>query len=48
VNVGPDGYLLVWSPIDGYAVTATSADILQIDPGANTIAYDIVIIGTSA
>jgi len=48
VNVGPDGYLLVWSPIDGYAVTGTSADILQIDPGANTVAYDIVIIGTSA
>ena len=48
VNLGPDGLFLLWSPVDGYAVTGTSADILQIDPGANTIAYDIVIIGTSA
>ena len=48
VIIGPDGIFLLWSPIDGYAVTDAGADILQIDPGADTIAYDIMIIGTSA
>ncbi len=48
VKIGPNGVLLLWSPIDGYAVTAGTGDILQIDPGADTIEYDIVIIGTSA
>ena len=47
VNVGPNGKLLLWSPIDGYAC-AGGSDILQIDPGADTIIYDIVLIGTSA
>lgn len=47
LNIGPDGLFMLWSPIDGYAV-AGGADVLQIDPGANTIEYDIIIIGTSA
>lgn len=48
VNVGPDGILFLWSPIDGYAVTAGSGDLLKIDAGSDTITYDIIIIGTSA
>ena len=48
VNVGPDGLFMLWSPTDGYAVGAGATDLLKIDPGADTIIYDIVIIGTSA
>ena len=48
VNIGPDGVLLLWSPVDGYAVTASTGDLLKIDSGSDTITYDIVIIGTSA
>ncbi len=48
VNIGPDGLFLLWSPVDGYAVGAGASDILKIDAGANTITYDIVIVGTSA
>ncbi len=48
VKIGPDGIFLLWSPINGYAVTNAANDVLQIDPGADTIEYDIVIIGTSA
>lgn len=47
LNVGPDGILFIWSPRDPYPVVDTTADVLQIDPGADTIEYDIMIIGTS-
>lgn len=48
VNIGPNGVMLLTSPIDGYAVTAGSADKLKIDAGADTITYDILIVGRSA
>lgn len=48
VKIGPEGILFVWNPRDGYAVTADTGDILQVDPGADTIEYDVVIIGRSA
>ena len=48
VNIGPNGLFVLWSPIDGYAVGAGASDLLKIDAGANTIIYDIVVIGTSA
>lgn len=32
---------------DGYGVTAGTADKLKIDAGANTITYDIIMIGTT-
>ena len=44
--LGPDGILFLTSPMDGYTVTAGTGDILTVDPGANTITYDIVIAGT--
>jgi len=48
VVIGPNGTFLIESPVDGYTVTAGTADILRVDPGANTISYDIVIWGRSA
>lgn len=48
VHVGPGGILILTSPVDGYAVTAATGDILKIDSGAATINYTIVIWGRSA
>lgn len=50
-RIHPKGVLLVWNPsLAGYAVTATTGDILQVDSSGSgaDVAYDIVIIGTSA
>lgn len=44
--IGPEGFDFRHSPIDGYAVTAGTGDILKIDSGANAITYDIILIGT--
>jgi hypothetical protein len=47
--LGPDGVFFIWEPsAAGKAVTAGTGDLLQIDAGANTISYDIIVIGTSA
>lgn len=48
VNIGPNGLFMLWSPTDGYAVGAGASDLLKIDAGANTIEFDIIIVGTSA
>ena len=48
VNIGPGGVLVLYSPVDGYGVTAATGDLLKINSGAATISYDIAIIGTSA
>lgn len=48
LKIGPGGFLLLHNPITGYGTTATTADILYLDPGANTIAIDLVICGRSA
>lgn len=48
VVVGPSGVFLLTSPIDGYAVTATTGDILTITATSGTIAYEIIIWGRSA
>lgn len=48
VVIGPNGILFLWNPADGYAVTAGTGDLLKIDAGANTVTYDIIVIGTSA
>lgn len=48
VVIGP-GWILMWtSPVDAAAVTATTGDILTIDPGSDTISYDLIIWGQSA
>lgn len=47
--IGPNGVFFAWEPsAAGKVVTATTADILKMDAGANTIAYDIWIIGATA
>jgi hypothetical protein len=40
------GILLVTAPVDGYAVTGSTGDIVQLyNPGASAIAYKIVLKG---
>lgn len=48
VILGPSGVFMVASPIDGFTVTAGSGDILTVDSGANTITYEIFILGVVA
>lgn len=50
LKVGPSGCLVWDSPVDGFAVTAATADILRITnlSGASSCDYRIVVIGTSA
>ena len=43
--IGPDGVCLKHNPVDGFAVTAGSADTLKLDSGTNTVVYDIIAIG---
>lgn len=47
IVVHPGGWLFLTSPIDGYTVTATTADEITINPGAATITYDIAISGVT-
>lgn len=47
-TVGPGGTLFSDEPsLAGMPVTAGTGDLLKIDAGANTVAYDIVIVGTT-
>ena len=48
VVIGPGGVFHISSPIDGFAVTAGTGDILTLDPGADTISVDYIICGRSA
>ena len=44
--LGPNGVFMVWEPsAAGKTVTAATGDILKMDAGANTISYDIIVIG---
>lgn len=45
IVIGPSGRFLLTSPIDGYATTAGTADILTIAASTGTIAFDIIIWG---
>lgn len=44
VHPGP-GHWIQEAPIDGYTITDTTQDQFTIDPGANTIAYTLRILG---
>ena len=47
--IGPNGMMLLWEPsAAAKPVTASTGDILLVNAGANTIVYDIIIIGSSA
>lgn len=48
IHIDAGGAFLLTSPIDGFAVTAGTGDKLKIDAGADTITYDIILLGTSA
>lgn len=43
--VPPGGVYLITSPIDGWVVTDTTFDTITANSGANTVAYDVVILG---
>lgn len=46
IDVGPDGCLVVHSPVDGWDVAAGSADRLRVrNPGGGTIEYQLVVVG---
>ena len=47
-DLGPEGWFYHTNPRDGFTVTGTTQDTLTIDAGANTISYDLFLIGTSA
>ena len=48
LKVGPSGFFQLWSPIDGYATSAGTADILTLAAGSGTPSYDMLIVGRSA
>ena len=50
VDIPPSGSFLVTAPVSGWAVTASTGDLLTItnSAGATSVTYEIVIIGTSA
>lgn len=48
VLVGPGGFHCIWSPIDGYATTEDTGDILTITPATGTIPFDVLLLGRSA
>lgn len=45
VKVGPGGFLALWSPVDGYATTAGTADILTLDRATGSPQVDLLIVG---
>jgi hypothetical protein len=48
VTVGPNGVFMIWNPsLAGYAVTASTGDILRLTGEGGNITYDIAIIGVS-
>jgi hypothetical protein len=48
IKIPPGGIFLWWAPDDGIATVAGTGDILNVDPGAFTIEYDILLAGRSA
>jgi hypothetical protein len=47
IVIPPGGVCILTAPLDGYAVTAGTGDILRLDPGSATVEYDLYILGTS-
>jgi hypothetical protein len=48
IKIPPGGMFLWAAPDDCIATTAGTGDILQIDPGANTVTYNIILAGRSS
>lgn len=45
VRVGPGGFKALWSPIDGYATTAGTGDILRVTPATGTPTVGLLLVG---
>jgi molybdopterin-binding protein len=45
ITIGAGGWLQLASPIDGYATTAATADIMRIASTTGTVVTDIVLLG---
>lgn len=50
LDIPPGGQILLTAPVNGWTVTATTGDLLNIANSAagTSVTYDIVLIGTSA
>lgn len=48
VRVGPGGILILTSPVDGYATTNATADILTLTPATGSPSYSLLVLGRSA
>lgn len=48
VILRPGASFILWSPTDGYAVTATTADEIDLTAGATGTDVEVLILGTSA
>lgn len=48
IVIGAGGVLILTAPVDGFAATAGTGDILRLDSGLNTVSYTIQILGRSA
>ncbi len=43
IVLGPKGWIVLNNPFDGYAVTATTADILRLTASGGDVTYDLAI-----
>lgn len=49
LSVPPGGSIMLNAPVNGWAVTATTADLINVAAGgATAVTYDVVLVGTSA
>ncbi len=48
IKIGPGGVFLWLDVQDGITPVAGTGDVLTIDPGADTISYDLALLGRSA
>lgn len=45
VKIGPSGFLALWNPIDGYAVTNATADVLNFNTAAGSPELGVLLVG---
>ena len=48
IVVGPGGFVVWASPIDGVAITNSSADTITLNPGSDTFTADVLVLMRSA
>lgn len=48
IRVGPGGFFMLWAPLDGYATTSGTADILTFTPATGTPTCSYMILGRSS